>query len=224
LALILNIETTTTNCSVALSENGQTLDCLEDRSGDYSHAEKLHAFIKQVLENNQKDFSDLSAVSVSKGPGSYTGLRIGVSAAKGLCFSLDIPLISIPTAQVYQQQVVLENKGVVVLMNSRKNEVYAAEFDAKGKCQRNVYTEILTASSYRDKLTADVIFIGNGVTKLSEIAGSEFHLEAQVIDSLPSAKEMSLLAEQKHKKSDTEDVAYFEPEYLKPVWAKKLKS
>ena len=99
MSLILNIETSTKNCSVSLAENGNVIGLKELNDGNYSHAEKLHVFIEQVVQEATKSFKDLDAIAVSKGPGSYTGLRIGVSSVKGLCFALDIPLISVSTLQ-----------------------------------------------------------------------------------------------------------------------------
>ena len=101
---ILNIETATKNCSVSVAKNGIVLACKEISEMGYSHAEKLHVFIDEILHELQLDYKDLSAIAVGQGPGSYTGLRIGVSAAKGLCFALDIPLIAIDTLQVLSSQ------------------------------------------------------------------------------------------------------------------------
>src|SRR5215831_14578639 len=100
MAYILNIETATKNCSVALAKDGETIACKELAEQGYSHAEKLHVFIEEIMKENGVGFQDLSAVAISQGPGSYTGLRIGVSAAKGLCFSLNMPLIAVDTLQV----------------------------------------------------------------------------------------------------------------------------
>lgn len=110
MALILCIETATTNCSVALGENGNLLDLKEDYDKTYSHAERLHLFIEEILHKNNLSTDDLDAVAISKGPGSYTGLRIGVSAAKGLCFAVDIPLISVPTLDSLAYQVPEDNE------------------------------------------------------------------------------------------------------------------
>ncbi|MFZ0490678.1 MAG: tRNA (adenosine(37)-N6)-threonylcarbamoyltransferase complex dimerization subunit type 1 TsaB, partial [Salegentibacter sp.] len=115
MALILCIETATTNCSVALARDGEMIALKEDNSKNYSHAEKLHIFIQEVVEENGFDLKDLEAIAISKGPGSYTGLRIGVSAAKGLCFSLDIPLISVPTLKVLAQQVQPTNETDLIV-------------------------------------------------------------------------------------------------------------
>jgi len=211
---ILNIETATTNCSVSLSKKGKTLALKETNDATYSHAETLHVYIAEVLESAQVDFSRLNAVAVSKGPGSYTGLRIGVSAAKGLCFALHIPLISVPTLQSLASQV-KQNDGVIIpLLDARRMEVYAAVFDAAYKEIRETQAEIITETSFRAYLNTDkVYFIGSGVEKTQTVLA---HPNAQFIQGkYPSAEEMSKLAYEKYQKNDTEDVAYFEPYYLK---------
>jgi tRNA threonylcarbamoyladenosine biosynthesis protein TsaB len=117
LALILNIETATTNCSVSISKDGKTVFLKEDNNKNYSHAESLHLFIDAVLKESNTTLADIDAIAVSKGPGSYTGLRIGVSAAKGLCFALNKPLISVPTLQALAHQVKVENGFVVSMLD-----------------------------------------------------------------------------------------------------------
>lgn len=214
MALILCLETATTNCSVALSQDGALLALKEDKSNNYSHAEKLHVFIDEILKENNLNVTDLDAIAVSKGPGSYTGLRIGVSSAKGLCFSLDIPLISIATLASLAAQVELEKGFVIPMLDARRMEVYSAVFDEKLNEIRETKAEILDENSFTDYLEKDkTVFIGNGVEKFQAICT---HSNAEfILDKLPSAREMCTLAEAKYKKSDTEDVAYFEPYYLK---------
>ena len=123
MACILNLETSTTNCSVALSLNGELLILKEDNSSKYSHAERLHLYIDAVLKQTQTEFSQIDAIAVSKGPGSYTGLRIGVSAAKGLCFGLDIPLISLPTLEVLAHKIQIEEGSIVATLDARRMDV-----------------------------------------------------------------------------------------------------
>jgi len=222
LAYILNIETTTTNCSVSLSFEGETVVLKEDYNNNYSHAERLHVYIDNVLKEANIKSSQLHAIAVSKGPGSYTGLRIGVSAAKGLCFALDKPLISISTLEALTHQVEV-NEGVIVpMLDARRLEVYSAIFDTNYNQIRDTQAQVLDESSfisYLDK--AKVTFIGNGVPKTKELIT---HLNAIFIEGkLPSANEMSQLAYNKYKKNDIEDVAYFEPYYLKDFVALKPK-
>ena len=217
--MILCIETATTNCSVALGEKGKLLALKEDYSNSYSHAERLHIFIKEILKENGLQAKDLSAIAVSKGPGSYTGLRIGVSAAKGLCFALDLPLISIPTLKSFALQVKQEKDGFIIpLLDARRMEVYTAGFTSENQKVFDTRAQILTPDSFSKYLeNAAVTFIGNGVEKFRNICT---HPNATFIeDKLPSAAEMVILAEEKFQKKKFEDVAYFEPYYLKDFQA-----
>ena len=217
--MILCIETATTNCSVALGKKGKLLALKEDYSNSYSHAERLHIFIEEILKENELQAKDLSAIAVSKGPGSYTGLRIGVSAAKGLCFALDIPLISIPTLKAFALQVKQEKDGFIIpLLDARRMEVYSAGFTSENRKVFETRAEILTPDSFSEYLeNAAVTFIGNGVEKFRNICA---HPNATFIaDKLPSAAEMVILAEEKFQKKKFEDVAYFEPYYLKDFMA-----
>ena len=212
---ILCIETATTNCSVALGENGRTIALKEDYNDQYSHAEKLHVFIDQILSENNLKPQDLAAVAVSKGPGSYTGLRIGVSTAKGLCFALDIPLISVSTLLSLAHQVKKEEGDFIIpLLDARRMEVYTAGFSSEKSLLFPTRTEILDSSSFAEYLTkGKVSFIGNGVQKFQKIC--EHPNANMVLDKLPSAAQMVALAEEKFQKKEFEDVAYFEPFYLK---------
>ncbi len=213
MANILCIETATTNCSVTLSTNGSVIALREDDSKGYSHAELLHVFIEDVLRAAGMEKEDLDAIAVSKGPGSYTGLRIGVSAAKGLCFALDLPLISVSTLEVLASKV--DSKGLIVpMLDARRMEVYSAVFTSEKEKIRETVAEILTEESYKEYLDEGrVTFIGSGVDKFEAICD---HPNAVFLkDEFPSAKEMAPLAMAKYKISDTEDVAYFEPYYLK---------
>lgn len=213
--MILCIETATTNCSVALGKEGKLLALKEDYSSNYSHAERLHLFIEEILRENEVQAKDLSAIAVSKGPGSYTGLRIGVSAAKGLCFALDLPLISVPTLRSLALQVKQEKEGFIIpLLDARRMEVYTAGFTSENRKVFDTRAEILTPDSFLEYLeNASVAFIGNGVEKFRKICE---HPNATFIEGkLPSAKEMISLAGEKLQKQKFEDVAYFEPYYLK---------
>lgn len=214
MATILCLETATTNCSVAVAQDGKIIALKEDNSKGYSHAEKLHIFIAEALEEAHLTTADLDAIAISKGPGSYTGLRIGVSAAKGLCFSLEIPLISVPTLDLLAHKLKGEEGKIVSMLDARRMEVYSAVFDAEMNQVRETQAQILDETSFGEYLQdSKVHFIGNGVAKFREIITSEnavFHEQV-----FPSALEMAEIAESKYQKSDTEDVAYFEPYYLK---------
>lgn len=219
MALILCLETSTTNCSVALAEDGKLLAKKEDNSPGYSHAEKLHLYIDAILKDNNAAPSDLNAVAVSMGPGSYTGLRIGVSAAKGLCFSLEIPLIAVSTLRNLAIQA-SEATGdfIVPLLDARRMEVYCAGYTSGLKELFPVKAEILKEQSFEDLLKKGMVsFIGDGVPKFQNICkdpNAKF-----ILDRLPSAADMPVSAFEKYQKSQFEDVAYFEPLYLKEFLA-----
>ena len=135
---ILNIETATKNCSVALAKDGKTILCKEIAEEGYSHAERLHVFIDEIIKEVGITFQELSAIAVSQGPGSYTGLRIGVSAAKGLCFALDIPLIAVDTLQVLASQAKVSNGLIIPMLDARRMEVYSAIFTPNFENKRAV--------------------------------------------------------------------------------------
>ncbi|WP_299219635.1 tRNA (adenosine(37)-N6)-threonylcarbamoyltransferase complex dimerization subunit type 1 TsaB [uncultured Aquimarina sp.] len=214
MAYILCIETSTTNCSVALIKDGEVVVSKEDYDTKYSHAERLHQFINIVIREAGIAFKDLDAVSVSKGPGSYTGLRIGVSTAKGLCYGLNIPLISVDTLHSLALQVKAKEGFVVPMIDARRMEVYSAIFSNTYKQLRSTEAEVLTEASYETYLQKNkVYFIGNGVAKFAEINS---HKNAEFIsDKLPSAIEMATVSYTKFSENDFENVSYFEPYYLK---------
>lgn len=223
MSIILSIETATTNCSVSLSKEGETFALKEDYNNNYSHAERLHVFIEEILHENNIGKSELSAIAVSKGPGSYTGLRIGVSAAKGLCYALKVPLISVPTLESLAHQVSIKEGLIIPLLDARRMEVYSTVLDSNYNILRTTQAEILEQSIYSDYLEKSIVhFIGNGVEKAKTVIK---HNNANFIENkLPSANEMGRIAFIKHKKNDIEDVAYFEPYYLKDFVALKPKS
>lgn len=213
MAYILNIETSTKNCSVSVAHNGLTLISKEISDQGYSHAEKLHLFIQEICDQAQLSLSDLNAVAVSMGPGSYTGLRIGVSAAKGFCFALDLPLIALDTLTILANQ--LENpKGLIIpMIDARRMEVYAAVFDKNKQMIRPVAAEILTEDSFAD-YSETINFIGDSSEKAKTVLSQDRFLFHDAI-VFPSANQMSALSFEKYKSNDFVDVAYFEPYYLK---------
>jgi tRNA threonylcarbamoyladenosine biosynthesis protein TsaB len=214
LSIILNIETTTKNCSVSIAEKGEILAIKELNNGNYSHAEVLHPFILDVLKEANLTSNRIDAVAVSKGPGSYTGLRIGVSAAKGLCFALDKPLISIDTLTSLSFSITIEEGIIVPMLDARRLEVYASVFNEKHQKIREIKAEIIDENSFCEYLErSKVYFLGDGSQKCKEIIT---HKNAIFIDAkFPSAQEMAKLSYEKYKISDIENVAYFEPFYLK---------
>ena len=213
---ILNIETSSTNCSVSLSKNGKLISIKEENDEKYSHSTKLHLFIKDVLEESNINVNELSAVSVSKGPGSYTGLRIGVAAAKGLCFSLDIPLISISTLLILAKQVKIDSGYILPVLDSRSNEVYSAVYDHKFNLIESDSPVTLKKDSFKKYLKNNKVnLVGSGQNKCKDIITNSKNLIFFDTNTYPSSKEMCLLSFQKYQNADFENLAYFEPAYLK---------
>lgn len=213
MSYILNIETATKNCSVALAKNGKTIFCKELAEEGYSHAEQLHVIIDEIIKQSGVRFKDLDAIAVSYGPGSYTGLRIGVSAAKGLCFALNIPLISVATLQVLASQAQVTDGVIIPMLDARRMEVYSAIFGTNLEMKREVQAEVITENSF-ETITETVYFVGDCTEKCQSIlVKSNFNFLEEV--KYPSANEMSALSFQKFQNNNFEDVAYFEPYYLK---------
>ena len=220
MALILNIETTTTNCSVCIAKEGVVIVQKSLNNKNYSHSESLHVFIEELISKSQITMQDLDAIAVSEGPGSYTGLRIGVSAAKGLCYALDIPLIAVPTLDVLSHQVKIYDGYIVSMLDARRMEVYAAVYDKAYNTIETTNAKIIDENSFADLLQKHKLYFnGNAVDKVKAVLQ---HENAVFFDtSFPSANEMAELSYEKYKISDTEDVAYFEPFYLKEFIALK---
>lgn len=221
MALILNIETSTQVCSVSLSLDGKTLGIQESNTKN-SHAEQLTIFVQQVMSKEGYELKDLDAIAVSKGPGSYTGLRIGVSTAKGLCYSLDKPLIAISTLEAMAFGMIqsikeedLENQLFCPMIDARRMEVYCALFDSKTSMVREIKAEIIDENSFANELKiTTLVFGGDGASKCKEVL-PQSQKTIFLDDFLPSSRFMSQLAEQKFIDNNFEDVAYFEPFYLK---------
>ncbi|NOX48340.1 MAG: tRNA (adenosine(37)-N6)-threonylcarbamoyltransferase complex dimerization subunit type 1 TsaB [Chlorobi bacterium] len=221
MANILCIETATTTCSVALTQGGDILS-IKETTEKNAHSAKLTLFIDEILKENKLAFSDLDAVTISKGPGSYTGLRIGVSTAKGLCYALDIPLISINTLQSLAWGMAKKHTDdksgqetlFCPMIDARRMEVYAAVYDSNLKEVRETRADIIEANSFSDYLDQSrVIFFGDGADKCK---GTIIHPNAVFMDGIsPSAANMAIPAFQKYGQKKFEDVAYFEPFYLK---------
>jgi tRNA threonylcarbamoyladenosine biosynthesis protein TsaB len=216
MAIILNIETATTNCSVSIAKEGILLGSKEYNSAEYSHAEQLHVFIEDTLKEAALSLAQINAIAVSKGPGSYTGLRIGVSAAKGLCFALDIPLISVATLKSIAQQVKEDEADFIIpVLDARRMEVYSCVFDKALNEVRETKAEIIDEHSF-EVFTAKgkIILIGSGAEKCKEFLQHHPNVVFKK-DAVPSAKDMALLSYKKFKANKFESVAYFEPFYLK---------
>lgn len=213
LSFILNIETATKNCSVSIAKNGETVLCKEIAEEGYSHAEKLHVFIEEVIAESGISVQDLNAIAVSQGPGSYTGLRIGVSAAKGLCFALNIPLIAVDTLQTLASKANVSDGKIIPMLDARRMEVYSEIFTADLQVERGIQAEIITEDSFA-AYTEKLYFVGDCAEKCKPVLTKENFVFLEEI-KYPSAREMSKISFDKYQKSDTVDVAYFEPYYLK---------
>lgn len=223
MALILNIETATTMCSVSLGKDGQLL-ALKELNDDYTHAENLTLFIDDVVQQAGIQLKDIDAVAVSKGPGSYTGLRIGVSTAKGLCYSLEKPLLAINTLEHLSRSVSVEEGTLICpMIDARRMEVYCAVYDYSGKEILPTAAEIIDENSFSSLLNGHkIFFIGDGAAKCKDAFSSQ--VNAVFIDGIfPSAKQMISLSEKAYLAAKFEDVAYFEPFYLKDFVAGKKK-
>ncbi|MBC9797803.1 tRNA (adenosine(37)-N6)-threonylcarbamoyltransferase complex dimerization subunit type 1 TsaB [Sinomicrobium weinanense] len=223
MAVILNIETSTTNCSVCLAKDGMSLAAKEHNDVNYSHSENLHVFIRDVLTEASLDVPDIDAVAVSMGPGSYTGLRIGVSTAKGLCYAQDKPLIAVPTLQVLASKYKIEEGVLLPLLDARRMEVYSAVYSKDYEPLRETRAEIVSEGSFREWLDrGKVYFTGNGAEKCKEVISHSNAVFPEKTEA-PSAITMAVLAEKKFKTGGFEDVAYFEPYYLKDFVTTKKK-
>ena len=213
MALLLNIETATKNCSVGLAKDGKTIALREIATQNFSHAEKLHVFIEELFAETQLKLQDLNAIAVSQGPGSYTGLRIGVSAAKGLCYALSVPLIAVDTLELLARKINIENGIIVPMIDARRMEVFSAFFDSKYNKIRITQAEIIDEESYQD-ISETLHLIGDGAMKFKDtLTAAKFQYYPEV--EFPSATEMSQVSFRKFQNNQLEDVAYFEPFYLK---------
>ena len=218
MALILQIETSTISCSVALSQDGQTISFKEAVERNI-HASSITLFIEEVMKAANKKLADLDAVAVSMGPGSYTGLRIGVSTAKGLCYGLDVPLIAIDTLQAMaSSKRINPGDGDLLycpMIDARRMEVYSAMFDAKLDIRNSVAANIIDEHSFSTALEKHkIVFFGDGADKCIAALGN--HPNATFITGfINSAVDMNALAHTKFGAQQFEDLAYFEPYYLK---------
>ena len=214
---ILNIESSTTNCSISLALDGNLVALKESNDDKYSHSTKLHSFINEVLKKSNISVKELVAIAVSKGPGSYTGLRIGVAAAKGLCYSLDIPLISISTLHVLSKQIQVREQGLILpVMDARRDEVYCAVYDSSYNLIKKAVPKIINQESFSElSYKSKLYFIGNGQEKCKRLIENNTNLIFSNNNTFPSAREMTQLSYQKFKDLDFKDIAYFEPDYLK---------
>lgn len=222
MAKILSLETSTTVCSVALHDNGALLSLAEVHLG-HSHGSKLAVLIDQVVRAADTEMKELNAVAVSAGPGSYTGLRIGTSTAKGLCYALSIPLISVGSLVLLAAQLTEHNvlkAWLCPMIDARRMEVYCCVLDADGSIIKPVEAKIIEGNSFEEFLEkAPVIFFGDGAAKCRPVIT---HRNALFVSGVsPSAVQLGHIAFEKYKVNDLEDVVHFEPFYLKEFRVKK---
>lgn len=222
MALILSIDSGTEICSVALSRDGEVIALRESTEGR-DHARLVAPFVDEVLGESGVEAKDLSAVAVSKGPGSYTGLRIGVSVAKGLCYGLNIPLIGVGSLEALTQVAIekydLCGAKLMPMVDARRMEVYTQLFDSKGVALNEVSAEIVDENSFAEyREEGELILFGDGAAKCAEVLPW-----ARSVEVSPSASGVAKVAQAKFDRGESEDVAYFEPFYLKEVVITKSK-
>jgi tRNA threonylcarbamoyladenosine biosynthesis protein TsaB len=224
MALILNLETATTVCSVSIGKDGKSIASREINNG-YTHAENLTVFIDESLKEAGIKIKDLDAVAVSKGPGSYTGLRIGVSVAKGLCYALDKPLIGVNTLENLTLALCKrDDLFLCPMLDARRMEVYCAIYDHDLKEIKPTTAEIISENSFSDLLQKNkIMFFGDGAEKCKTIISHPNALFAKDI-IMPSAINMCSLSENAFRENKFEDLAYFEPYYLKDFVGQGKKS
>ncbi|MFV0149404.1 tRNA (adenosine(37)-N6)-threonylcarbamoyltransferase complex dimerization subunit type 1 TsaB [Empedobacter falsenii] len=222
MATILNLETSTKNCSVSIAKDGVQLCLVEENEENYAHGEKLNQFVDWCVQGAEINWKDIDAVCVSKGPGSYTGLRIGVSSAKGFAYGSDIPLMAINSLQILaESQLNQEVDYIIPMIDARRMEVYTALFDRQGNQLTETEAKVIDNTSFEELKGKKIIFVGDGAEKCQEILS---HLNATFVQAFPSAKDMIRVSEEKFTQKSFEDVAYFEPYYLKDFVAGKKKS
>ena len=219
MSIILHIETSTKACSVAIAEGGHLLASDFRLFEHYAHAETLNPMIQSVMKEAKRNFKDLEAIAVSSGPGSYTGLRIGISSAKGFCYGLEIPLIAISSLEImavagknYEGK--QENAVLVPMMDARRMEVYSATFDKDLKRIDNDKA-IVVDENFTTRFEGEKIYyFGDGMEKCKSILENDSR--SVFIDAIyPDAKNMIKISLEKFRNSEFEDLAYFEPDYLK---------
>ncbi|MFY8021847.1 MAG: tRNA (adenosine(37)-N6)-threonylcarbamoyltransferase complex dimerization subunit type 1 TsaB [Bacteroidia bacterium] len=218
MAIILLMETSTEVCSVGLAKDGEIIGIKENFEGN-KHASQLHVLVDELLNELQLKFNDLQAIAISKGPGSYTGLRVGVSSAKGYCFGLNIPLIAIGTLESLKNQAIKKYQNentfqIIPMLDARRMEVYCGVWNQDSKILQEIEAKILDEKSFASHLNqSKTVFVGTGIQKFKAICG---HQHAMFDESIYcSVKGMAKNAEESYQSGIFEDLAYFEPFYLK---------
>jgi len=223
--IILNIETSNKNCSVSISENGKIIGLKEQSFDQYSHSKSLHVFIDEVFKQTKLSPQKLSAVAISEGPGSYTGLRIGVSAAKGICVGLNLPLIKIDTMQILARKIECAKGYIISALDARRDEIYYSVFKSNN-CKIPIKVSktecmIINSNSFSNYFESSIVnFVGNCNEKINKFLNHENIIFSDFM--LPSANEMGIISFSRFKKSEFEDVSDFQPKYLKEFGGKKI--
>lgn len=213
MGLILNIETSSKNCSVSVANQGICISLIEENINKYNHDEKIHTFIKYALEGAKINFFELNAICVDKGPGSYTGIRIGSTVAKGLCFALNIPMISIDSLSIMVQKlsIINNNNHVIIPIIDAKTAVYTAVFDSNQKMIRPISKIILNKYSFNEYHKNKIYIIGNNIKKYKDILQTKIESFSFFY---PSAEEMIKISNKMFQTKNFENINYFEPIYL----------
>ena len=225
---ILYLETSSKNCSVAVSDGEKLLCITEEVSENYKQSESLHTFVEWALEGAEISLKDLDAVCLGKGPGSYTGLRIGAASAKGFCYGLNIPLVAVNSLESMKEPFLKQNYDLVIpLVDARRMEVYTAVYDGvSGEELVPTEAKVLDENSFEEFKDKKILFVGDGAKKFQDllsISGGGF-LNADFNESVyPSAQYLVKKTLEKIKNKDFEDIAYFEPFYLKEFHGVKKK-
>ena len=225
MCIILNIETSSKNCSVSISENGKIIGLKEQSFDEYSHSKSLHVFIDEIFKQTKLSPQKLSAVAISEGPGSYTGLRIGVSAAKGICVALNLPLIAIDTMQILARKIECAEGYIISAMDARRDEIYYSVFKSNNSkipikvCKTDCM--IIKSNSFSNYFESSIVnFVGNCNEKIKKLLNHDNIIFSDFM--LPSANEMGIISFSRFKKSEFEDVSDFQPKYLKEFGGKKI--
>ena len=225
MCIILNIETSSKNCSVSISENGKIIGLKEQSFDEYSHSKSLHVFIDEIFKQTKLSPQKLSAVAISEGPGSYTGLRIGVSAAKGICVALNLPLIAIDTMQILARKLECAEGYIISAMDARRDEIYYSVFKSNN-CKIPIKVGktdcmIIKSNSFSNYFESSIVnFVGNCNEKINKFLNHDNIIFSDFM--LPSANEMGIISFASFKKGEFEDVSDFQPKYLKEFGGKKI--
>ncbi|MDO4225013.1 MAG: tRNA (adenosine(37)-N6)-threonylcarbamoyltransferase complex dimerization subunit type 1 TsaB [Bergeyella zoohelcum] len=219
---ILHLETSSKNCSVAISDDEKLLCLCEEVSADYKQSESLHTFVEWALEGAELSLKDIDAISLGKGPGSYTGLRIGAASAKGFCYGLGIPLVAVSSIQTLVEPFVNQGFDLIIpLIDARRMEVYTMVADGvSGKEITPTTNLILDENSFSEYSGKRILFVGDGAKKAQDILKITAEYKAEIY---PSAEYLIKQAVEKYHEKSFEDIAYFEPFYLKDFQGVKKK-